>query len=131
MEYTNSEEGFFEIGSSNKRVVAGGSNGLICVRNLDDLTNNNQNEYYNSNEVLIYPNPANSYVTIQYKNNQSVQSLLTLRDIRGQEVLSEKVVFDKVYNMDLNNIKGGIYFLTLTNNKEKIVKKIVIQKISD
>jgi hypothetical protein len=37
-------------------------------------------------------------------------------------------VFDKAYNMDLNNIESGIYFLTLTNNKEQIVKKIVIQK---
>lgn len=131
LEYTVSDGGLFEIGNSNKMVVAGGPNGLICVRNLDDITNNKQSEYFNSKEVLIYPNPANSYVTIQYNKSQAVQYLLTLRDTRGQEVLSEKVVFNKVYNMDLNNIKGGIYFLTLTNNKEQVVKKIVIQKISD
>lgn len=131
LEYTVSDGGLFEIGNSNKMVVAGGPNGLICVRNLDDITNNKQSEYFNSKEVIIYPNPANSYVTIQYNKSQAIQYLLTLRDIRGQEVLSEKVVFDKVYKMDLNNIKGGIYFLTLTNNKEQVVKKIVIQKISD
>lgn len=129
LEYTASD-GLLEIGSSNKMVVAGGK-GLICVRNLDNITINKQSEYFNSKEVIIYPNPANSYVTIQYNKSQAIQYLLTLRDIRGQEVLSEKVVFDKVYNMDLNNIKGGIYFLTLTNNKEQVVKKIVIQKKSD
>jgi len=127
LEYTVSDGGLFEIGSSNKMVVAGGPNGLICVRNLDDLTINSQSEYFNSKEVIIYPNPANSYVTIQHKKSQAVQYLLTLRDIKGQAVLSEKVVFNNVYNMDLNNIKGGIYFLTLTNNKEQVVKKIVIQ----
>jgi len=131
LEYTVSDGGLFKIGSSNKMVVAGGTNGLICVRSLDNITINKQSEYYNSKEVLIYPNPANSYATIQYNKSQAIQYLLTLRDIRGQEVLSEKVVFDKVYNMDLNNIEGGIYFLTLTNNKEQVVKKIVIQKISD
>ena len=129
LEYTVSDGGLFEIGSSDKMVVAGGSNGLICVRNLDDLTNNKQSEFYISKEILTYPNPANSYLTIQYKNSQAVQYLLTLRDITGQEVLSEKVVFsNKVYKMDLNNFKGGIYFLTLTNSKEQIVTKILIQK---
>ncbi len=129
LEYTVTDGGLFEIGSSNKMVVAGGSNGIICVRNLDDITINNEYEYFNSKEVLIYPNPANSYLTIQYKNSHAVQYLLTLRDITGQEVLSEKVVFNnKVYKMDLNNFKGGIYFLTLTNSKEQIVTKILIQK---
>lgn len=128
LEYTVSDGGLFEIGSSNKMVVAGGNNGLICVRNLDDITNNKESEFFNSKEVLIYPNPANSYLTIQNKTSQAIQYLLTLRDIKGQTVLSEKIVFNKVYNMDLNNIKGGIYFLTLTNNKEQVVKKIVIQK---
>jgi hypothetical protein len=95
---------------------------------LDSITINQQSEYYNSKEVIIYPNPANSYVTIQNKKSQAVQYLLTLRDINGQEVLSKKAVFNNFYNMDLNNIKNGMYFLTLTNNKEQIVKKIVIQK---
>lgn len=128
LEYTVSDGGLFELGRSNKMVVAGGTNGLICVRSLDNITNNKLSEYYISKEVLIYPNPANSYVTIQNKKSQTIQYLLILRDIKGQEVITEKVVFDKAYNMDLNNIKEGIYFLTLTNNKEQVVKKIVIQK---
>jgi photosystem II stability/assembly factor-like uncharacterized protein len=128
LEYTVTDGGLFEIGSSNKMVVAGGSNGLICIRSLDDLIVNNQNEYSNSKDVLIFPNPAKSYLTIQNKKSQAIQYLLTLRDINGREVLSKKVAFNKVYDLDLNNIKGGIYFLTLTNTENQVVKKIVIQK---
>ncbi len=128
LEYTVSDGGLFELGRSNKMLVAGGSNGVICVRNLDDLIANNQNEYSNSKELLIYPNPAKSYLTFQNKKSQAVQYLLTLRDIKGQEVLSEKILFRNIYSLDLDNIKNGMYFLTLTNNKEQVIKKIVIQK---
>ncbi len=37
LEYTVSDGGLFELGRSNKMVVAGGAKGLICVRNLDNL----------------------------------------------------------------------------------------------
>jgi photosystem II stability/assembly factor-like uncharacterized protein len=126
-EYTASDQ-LYVIGHSNEVVVAGGNNGLICRRSLTDINGNVKKEYFNTTDVLIYPNPTSRYITIQNENNQVVQYLLTLKNTQGQEVLSEKIMLNNMYNLDLNTIKGDIYILTLSNDKEQIVRKIIIRE---
>ena len=86
----------------------------------------------NSNkEFNVYPNPASSYINIENTHNLSPNQnkyVLTLRNLQGQEVLSENVEFTNTYKLDITNLTNGIYFLSLQNDKENYVSKVVIQK---
>ena len=118
LEYTVSDGGLFEIGNSNKMVVAGGTNGLICVRNLDDITNNKQSEYFNSKEVIIYPNPANSYVTIQLNKNAGTHEV-QIYSQTGTLVKSEQFEGASCI-INLTGLKSGLYFYKLTSSNTLI-----------
>ena len=79
--------------------------------------------------IKVYPNPATSYINIETKTRTKTRTkyVLTLRNIEGQEVAKEKVEFTNVYKLDLTNLTNGIYFLSLQNDKENYVRKVVIQ----
>lgn len=81
-------------------------------------------ETENGNTLSIYPNPtSNSVVHIDIDNN-TVNSL-ELFSYQGKQI--ENIVFDKTTNtIQLNNTAKGIYFLHVTTNKGKTVKKLVI-----
>ncbi|MDD5570663.1 MAG: YCF48-related protein [Bacteroidales bacterium] len=80
-----------------------------------------------SNNLVIFPNPATNIVILQ-KNDYTKQTYtLSIRNIQGQEVLSKKIMFANTYKLDLTNLTKGMYFLTLQNDKESHVSKVVKQ----
>jgi len=126
LEYTASDEGFSAIGSSNKMIVAGGNNGLICIRNLDDLTINNQSEYFNSKEVLIYPNPANSYFTISNPSNIKIKKI-ELIDFSGRIVQMWKAIEWTGKTLNIQHISPGVYLLKAETDVGVKTEKLVVQ----
>jgi hypothetical protein len=80
-----------------------------------------------NNKIFIYPNPSVGFITIQNNNHITEKYILTLRTLQGQQVMFENINLIDEYKLDLNNIEKGIYFLTLQNNSEQLVKKIMIE----
>ncbi|NVO01397.1 MAG: T9SS type A sorting domain-containing protein [Bacteroidetes bacterium] len=78
-------------------------------------------------QVNVFPNPSTGIFTIQQNNSNSQKYSLSVWNIQGQLMLSEKVEFEKTIQLDINKFANGIYFLSLQNEKEQIVKKLVIQ----
>ena len=72
-------------------------------------------------EVWTYPNPASN--TIYIKAPYTVNSL-TLYDVLGNLVLYSK----DANQLNVNQIKEGIYFLKINTNKQTITKKVIIKK---
>lgn len=75
----------------------------------------------------MYPNPANSEVTIQLKAKQDVQ--ITLFDIRGRKVFTNNytnnsTVFNKTINLE--TISNGLYLIEIESGTQKLTKKLVI-----
>jgi hypothetical protein len=64
---------------------------------------------------------------LQKQDNTKQAYTLSVKNIQGQEVLSRKIVFANTCKLDLTNIANGMYFLTLQNDKESYVSKIVKQ----
>jgi hypothetical protein len=79
------------------------------------------------NDVTVYPVPAKENVTIQsailWKNAR-----LELYDVLGNRLTSYDYPDDKS-NLTLNtaNLSNGLYFIKLSNDKNSVVKKLVIQ----
>ena len=73
-----------------------------------------------TDNISIYPNPVNDILNIKLKDNQKISFVIT--DINGREIIS-KTSNDN--NINVSNLKKGIYFVKITNDNSSITKKII------
>lgn len=90
----------------------------------------NMNVNYISRDANLknFPNPTPNYLTIENPCPIRKTFTLSLSNIQGQLLLSEQVEIDKTHTIDLSKFPNGIYFLTLQNEKENFVGKVVVQR---
>ncbi|MCB0464087.1 MAG: T9SS type A sorting domain-containing protein [Aequorivita sp.] len=72
------------------------------------------------NSFLIYPNPANDRLFIKSSLN-NLQSA-TITDINGRIVAKKISVSNEI---DVSNLKSGMYFITITSSEGIITKKFI------
>jgi len=78
-----------------------------------------------SEQLSVYPNPANQNVTVTIPNNY--RGSITLFDISGKIVLSQQVNSNQV-NLNVAGIQSGIYVVTLTTESNLALRsKLVIK----
>jgi hypothetical protein len=81
-----------------------------------------------SNAVKIYPQPANTYINIEFKSNWKGNSTITVLNEMGAVVNVKQTNADsKIYGLDVNALKSGVYYIRLNNNSETVTQKIVVQ----
>ncbi len=80
--------------------------------------------------ISIYPNPTNSLLTIDFKNNTTISTeSYSLMDITGKKIEVPFSIIDNKIILDLSYLKSGLYFIEAKNiDGEKTVRKIVLQK---
>ena len=78
------------------------------------------------NSINIFPNPVSGAVSISF--NQAFKGTVTIIDLLGQQVYSNPGFTSEKGNteqIDLSNLKSGIYFITLQSEDGVIRKKIL------
>lgn len=78
---------------------------------------------FDTDRINIYPNPTNNTVYIKGLEHKKGIITLTLTDITGKTI---RTINNQV-ELHLNNLKQGIYFLTISGDNFKKVEKIVLQ----
>ncbi|HRS53146.1 MAG TPA: metallophosphoesterase [Bacteroidales bacterium] len=121
------------ICNGNYTVTVTDSNG--CYNSLtveiNNITQNNYeyNNYQDNIKITIMPNPVKNYIKLllPYVSDYVEISLFNL---------TGKIIFNKsIYNsinkevtITLNNVTGGLYYISIKTIKETIIRKIVIDK---
>lgn len=84
-------------------------------------------ENASSNDMVkVYPNPASSTMNVQIANDYSGNAELSISDLLGQKVSSSIVTLNNgKVNVDISELKTGIYLLDITVNNEYFVTQIV------
>mgnify|MGYP006388745991 FL=1 len=75
---------------------------------------------------MIYPNPANGFVNVQF--NASAKTQMTIVDVNGRVV--EKATFNGSVNERINvtNWKPGLYIVMLTSENGNVsVNKFIVK----
>ncbi|MFT6715518.1 MAG: hypothetical protein ACJA0Q_000145 [Saprospiraceae bacterium] len=73
----------------------------------------------NSTTTLVYPNPADSWITVESKN-----STVMIFDLKGQLKLSNNSKSD-IKNIDVSSFTSGVYFIkVISENSSKDIKLI-------
>lgn len=103
----------------------------IYINPIGSVTGISQENSILNNKILMFPNPARQYVSIQYELIQSANVQIELYDIIGKKVKTitevnrqEKNKYNHMVNLE--NLSSGIYFVKLKiNNSENVIKLIV------
>lgn len=98
---------------------------IIC--NTVDLK---ENAASLGNNIGILPNPSNGHVQLVFALPKEENVDITITNTVGQIMNKGQYnnVSSQVFNLDLSSYANGVYFVTLNNGQEKVVKRIVINK---
>jgi len=86
------------------------------------------NKLTQNQNIIVYPNPANDIVTLQLKGILSEQCL-TLYDMLGRNEYQAVLIpgRDNI-QIDVKNLKDGVYFIELKTQNSIITQKLIIQR---
>jgi hypothetical protein len=76
--------------------------------------------------ILIFPNPADDFITIKIENSSHKKIYIQLFSIDGKQVVIKNSDGDNM-NLDVSNLMAGIYLLKINHNDNLSFHKIVIQ----
>lgn len=73
---------------------------------------------------VMYPNPSTGIINIK----NTTGNLVNVYDILGQKVFTAKIDdSDKVKTLNLSVLQSGLYFVTISDDRNASVKKIIIK----
>ena len=77
-----------------------------------------------SNNFIVYPNPASNFVSINYATTN--ESKVQLKNTLGQIVFEKNFKGNVTDNLNLNSFSNGNYIISITEKEGTINKKIII-----
>ena len=75
----------------------------------------------------IFPNPTTDMITIETHGEQTLPINVKLFNTNGEQILNKIIPSNSEETLSLSSFRKGIYILQLSNSKEIITKKIVLQ----
>ena len=83
-------------------------------------------------KTIIFPNPVKNNLTIQFPNTIDSDTEVTITTMNGQvikkQIISQNELIDNQKQIDIADLKNGIYLLLLNSNNYSKTLKIVVQK---
>jgi hypothetical protein len=91
-----------------------------------DLENNTNISNTTNNSFSIYPNPATQTIQLKIPENFGNNMKGAIRSIDGR-IIQEVNIYNKQINLDINHLKPGIYFITISSGSQQFSSKFVKQ----
>lgn len=82
------------------------------------------------NSFTVYPNPSNGLFSLNINSYSQEDVTLTVSDLTGKEIYSEAIHCNSGENskeIRLDDIRQGIYLISLKNDKDNVTKKLFIK----
>ena len=83
-------------------------------------------------KTIVFPNPVKNNLTIQLPNNINGDTEVSIITVNGQvvkkQIIAQNELFDYQKQIEVTDLKNGIYLLQLHSTNYSKVLKIVIQK---
>lgn len=76
-------------------------------------------------EIKIFPNPAAHVINV--KMNRINTAILKLFDVKGNLILQKEIIASETV-IDTDELKNGIYFISIISGNEILNKKIIVER---
>jgi hypothetical protein len=102
-------------------------NGCSVCENVTVTFSNGIQETTDDSKLDLYPNPASDQVTLVFSTQSSGTALITITNILGENVYSEKIPVSRILtkSIDLSSYSSGIYFVSIQTAQKIRSKKLV------
>ena len=98
---------------------------LAAFKTLMGCTTTSVPDKIIDNNFILYPNPANNNITIEYSSlNNNKEKLALVYNIQGQ-LLQQLPLLQNKTVVDISNFTNGMYFVKIKTENGVIVKKFV------
>ncbi|MGB4204602.1 MAG: T9SS type A sorting domain-containing protein [Bacteroidales bacterium] len=74
--------------------------------------------------VLVYPNPTNARVMLEFSEPAS-NAMIEVYGLIGERVLTKEINGSSLYELDLSSQPQGIYLVKVSNGNSVVLKKII------
>jgi len=112
-----------EVNSVEGKLYAGTYGRGLWASNLGNPALGTQ-DFLSDNNIALYPNPANTTVTIDLQKNIEVD--IRLFDVLGKLVIYQPDVFvSKEHTIDVSELNNGIYFVRINSEIGSVTKKLI------
>ncbi|MFZ4401413.1 MAG: M1 family aminopeptidase [Bacteroidales bacterium] len=91
------------------------------VNGNGSVTNITENQGIN---FMIYPNPCSDFLEI-YTGDKNENYLITIFDIAGKKIISEKMFFCDIIKLNIQKLDKGIYFIQINNGFKNSIQKCI------
>ena len=108
----------------NKGIIYVGTHGrgIFKSSNTSSILNHSSDNLYDINSVSIFPNPAETFINIDLKEDVNVNNILII-DLMGKEVYKSKSITSS--RIDISFLEEGNYIIVVNSNLGKQVGKFV------
>ena len=86
-------------------------------------THNNQMD-----EISIFPNPTNDFVTIQLDNSKEKSLRIKIVNALGQTIIEKNEFNISEKRIDLSDLNDGIYLIVVSVGEKEFSRKVVVQR---
>jgi hypothetical protein len=116
------------VGGNNSRdITITPTMGIVEVRKVKSSISIND-----LSKVLVFPNPTEGEVIVEFGIKQETNTLITIDDMVGrkvQELLNERLPAGKYkYVTDLHKLENGLYLLSIKTEYSNSTTKIIVNK---
>lgn len=102
------------------------SEGISYEKAIDKIISNEVNSI-TSEDIICFPNPFSSQLTVRLNNLNIENSYFQLISVNGQIIIEDKIQLLE-FKVTLPNLQDGIYYLKIVNNDNQFYKKILKSK---
>jgi len=110
-------------------IIEGCENNSVANRNsimsLNAVVNKNE-----ENAIRIFPNPTSDVLNIAINNPDFEDGVVVIKNYLGKTIFKREVDRNKEfwsYKYDASNLQSGAYFITLTLDSSKIIKRFIVK----
>lgn len=82
---------------------------------------------FEKNTFLIYPNPSSSIFNIKRNKTTGQKMNISVFDVMGKRIKKQSNITENTYQLHMNGVAKGIYFLKINIDNKNLVKKLILQ----
>jgi NADH:ubiquinone oxidoreductase subunit B-like Fe-S oxidoreductase len=129
----------WNTGETTQSILPDSSGTYYCIVTDANGCEDSSNQYVytstsiselNSNKMLVYPNPTEGILNIEFNNFDNRFTSLSIVNILGDEIYEEELdntIIKYSKKLDLSKYSHGIYFVKFSSIEEVLTKKLILQ----